>query len=363
MGVLRTRRFRPGDERALNDAYLSCYRAWKPDAARSLEAMRSLWYDGPGGPIDSWLVEEETADGSWRVAGHHALSPRRFTLGGTDLLCAKIVNSFLLPEFRSRFLYLRFEQQCLAEVGSRYAAIYSYGSGVSRLRGPLGYAAGDVSIRLEHGSHHFDLATRALTRFVQHRRTGPWTQLASAWAQACARGAREPSFELVEYTSEQAIRSSFFTDFWSQARGEAGMSPRRDVADLAWRFWKRPGSSFVTLVHSWSGGERAYCIVDTANPYHYSVADFFVTPMRADLLDALLDALFAWSAGRGALTMSLWTTAAGQPAAFMDVLTRRMAPHPLTRFRRRSQFSCRITPGGAADLPQPGWNITELLLD
>ena len=361
MGVLRTRRFQAGDEGALNDGFLEFLRRRSPGATRSLEHMRFVWLGGPGGAVESWLVEEQGPDGSWRVVGHHGLCPLRFTLGSANLLCAKTINTFLLPEIRSRFLYVRFEQQCLEDACSRYDVMYTCGPGTSRLRKPLGYAAGDVWVHFEHGSRYLDFTTRAFSRLMQTCPSRPSTAIARGWARACARTVRKPPFEFVEYTPEQAAGSVFFEEFWEQARGEAGMSPRRDIADLAWRFWTRPGVRFVTLVHSWAGGARAYAIVNTANPYQYQLADFFVTPMRADLLDALLDSLFAWCARRGALTMSVWTTATGQPPPLMDVLTRRMGAPPLKRFRRRSEFSYRVSPR-TAGLPIARWNTTEFLL-
>src|SRR5262249_49763784 len=153
-----------GDDAALNDVYLKFVHDRWPDATRTLDVMRWLWRESPAGPADSWLVEAENADGSWRIVGHHGLCPMRFTLGDEDLVCGKTTNTFVLPEFRSEFVYLRFEQHCLAEVCARYDVTYSNAPGVSRLRGALGYVVQDSWIQLEHGCAHFDLATRALTR-------------------------------------------------------------------------------------------------------------------------------------------------------------------------------------------------------
>lgn len=363
MARLRTRRFSVGDEAALNDVYLHFVSDRWPNAARSLPLMRWLWYESPAGPADSWLVEAENADGSWRIVGHHGLCPMRFTLGDVDLVCGKTTNTFLMPEFRSEFVYLRFEQQCLAEVRSKYDITYSNAPGVTRLRQALGYVKHDSWIELEHGSARFDLATRGVMRLVQHRRHAPWTQLARAWRTIALQTARRPPFSLVEYSPDEAAASAFFSDFWPQARGEAGLSPRRDVADLSWRYWKRPGARVATLVHTWASGARAFALVDVAYPYNFSLLDFFVTPMRADLLDAFLDALFCWSLQRGALTLRFGTTASGQPAHFMDVFRKRMRPHPMSRWRAPSDFVYRVSPAGhAAGLKIPAWNVTDFVV-
>jgi hypothetical protein len=364
MPRFRTRRFRPQDEGELNDRIVAIMRKRWPGISRSLESMRWLWYKAPGGPVESWVIEAENPDGSWNIVGHHGLCPMRFTLGERDLLCAKTISSFLLPEFRSRFLYVRFEQDCLKEALHRYDGIYSCGPGTFRLRKPLGYGAEDTWIFLEHGSHHLDLATRIFGRFVKKFPRAPWIQLAQAWSIASVRTAPRPPFEWIEYSPAEAMQSPFFADFWQQARQEAGMSPRRDVADLAWQYWLRPESSFVTLVHSWEGGARAYCIVETSNPFLYGLADIFVTPMRPDLLDAVLQSLFIWCARQGALNLSFNTTLRGQPPGLMQVFLRRMRMHLLSRFRQPTQFSYRLSPQFSASLgsSMPSWNVTDLLI-
>lgn len=364
MPRLRTRPFQCQDEGELNDRFVEIAQKRWSGYSRSLELMRWLWYRAPGGPAQSWVVEAENPDGSWKIVGHHGLCPVRFTLGDRDLLCAKTMATFLLPEFRSRFLYLRFEQQCLKEAMHHYAGVYSCGPGIFRLRQPLGYGTEDTWISLEHGSHCLDLATRVFSRFVKRFPRAPWVQMARAWAAASVRSAPNPPFEWIEYTPAEAMQSQFFSEFWQQARSEAGMSPRRDVADLAWQYWLRPEGSFVTLAHSWEGGGRAYCIVETSNPFLYSLLDIFVTPMRPDLLDAALQSLFLWCTRRGALTVCFSTTVRGQPPELMEVFLRRMRMHPLTRFRTPTQFSYFLSPEFKASLggSMPCWNATQLLI-
>jgi hypothetical protein len=314
--------------------------------------------------MDSWVIEAQEPDGPWAIVGHHGLCPVRFTLGERDLLCAKTMNTFLLPQFRCKFLYIRFEQQCLEEVLSRYHLIYSCGGPVSRLRKPLGYDEADTWIALEHGPRYLDLTTRLFTHFVNRFPQPPWIQLARAWARACVVTARKPDFEWTEYTAQEAMRSVFFADFWQQARLEAGLSPRRDVADLAWRYWLRPDSRFVTLVQSWAAGARAYCIVETTSPFLYRLSDIFVTPMQPELLDAALNSLFSWCARRGALTVHFNTAPRGQAPKLMEVFSRQMRVRVLNRFRKHLQSSYYLCPRGKAEIgiPVPCWNTTEVLL-
>jgi len=364
MARFRTRRFEPTDEDELNQRYVEIMRMNWPDFSRSLDLMRWLWYQAPGGSVESWVIETENPDGSWRIIGHHGLCPVRFTFGDLDLLCAKTVNTFLLPEFRTKFLYLRFEQQCLAEAHSHFDATYSNGPGTARMRKALGYTGTDAWLPLEHCSDSLDLATKLFSRVVHRVPRAPFTQMGRAWAAGCAMSARKPSFEWTEYSPEEARQSQFFSDFWQQARTTAGMTPRRDAADLAWRFWQRPGSNFVTLVHEWAGGARAYCIVDVSHPILYYIVDMVVTPPRPDLLDAVLDALFLWRARRGALSISIWLTSEGQPPELMEVFFRRMKTHPLQRFRPRWEVPRYLSPRGRETLggSMPRWNITQMMI-
>jgi hypothetical protein len=361
MTQFRTRRFQVDDEVELNRLYNTVTGSKCP---RSLDRMRWMWYQAPGGPLESWVIEAKQEEGRWQMVGHHGLCPMRFTFGDQDLLCAKTTNTMLLPEFRSRFLYLRFEQECLREADVRFDATYSYAPGTSRLRKPLGYEGNSTWIQLMRGVQAPEPLSRLLGHFANRYPQLAGRSVDDALAAVSAPAGRKSSLELTEYSSAEAIQAPFFEDFWDEARGNAGMSPRRDAADLAWRFWKQPGFTHTTLVHTSEAGGRAYCIVNTSNPWALRLEDIFLIPRRPDLLDALLSALFQWSARRGALLISFSTTTDGQPAEFLDVFARRMYLPPLGRFRRPGELPRRLSGRGRAKVgvTLPRWNTTSLLL-
>src|SRR6185312_13782071 len=147
---------------------------------RSLEEMQRIWWGGPGGPVKSWIVEADDGAG-WRLAGHHGLCPVRFTFGKRDLLFAKTVNSFLLPEFCNRFVYLRFEQRCLAEVEHEFDATYTLTGFAVLLRRALGYDTATVELDFEQGLRSPGLVSRLLMRGVRRSRLlrslKPWALL------------------------------------------------------------------------------------------------------------------------------------------------------------------------------------------
>jgi hypothetical protein len=363
MIAFRTRRMQAGDEQEFNEVFNGLMHnsshMWR---TRPLDNMRWVWHQAPGGPADSWIIEAQDKT-EWRIVGHHGLCPVRFTLGDDDWLCAKTMNTFLLPDFRDKFLYLRFERECLREADTRFDATYSAAKGTTRLRSALGYENYGQMIQLERGFHPLHLIYRIMGNLAGRYSYSARTRLLNALAAISEVPRLEPSIELMEYAAD-AASSSFFADFWTEARMEAGMAPRRDAADLEWRFWKRPGFKGATLTYAWPQGGRAYLIVDTySSPVLYSLIDFFITSASPQRLELLLDALFAWCAQRGALAVKYVTSHRGMPAELMEVFFRKMKPFVLQRYYPTMDLTRRISPlgrnrtsGVLAD-----WNITEFL--
>ena len=365
MTAFRTRRFEASDELELNAVFKQITRGDSKRPPRPIEQLRWLWYNAPGGSTDSWVVETEE-DTGWRIIGHHALTPIRFTFGDEDWLCGKTMNTFILPEFRDKFLYLRFEQRCLREADARYDATYSIAPGTARLRTAFGYENIGNWIRLERGLQPLHLICRGVAelagRYSYRARVG----LLRAFGSISALPTRTPVLELEEYTAAEAVSSQFFADFWDEARGEAGMAPRRDAADLDWRFWKHPGFEGTTLTYSWPEGGRAYFILDNTAGHSavYSIVDFYITPANPQRLDQVLDALFIWCAQRGALAVNFFTTPRGLPPQLLDVFIRKMKPSLMQRFEPAKELPRRFTPRGRGrgNGAQADWNATEILM-
>jgi hypothetical protein len=168
---------------------------------------------------------------------------------------------------------------------------------------------------------------------------------------------------LTEHSSMEAPKAPFFADFWANARILAGMSPRRDIAYLAWRFWQRPDFKYLTLTHTWEGGARAYCVVNVTDPLIFYLEDIFIVPLRADLLKAFLNALFAWCKQQGALLLRFSTTTNGQPQEFLEIFARYMYLPPLRHFRPQMEFPRRLSAQGKAKVGNAALpsNITRLL--
>lgn len=350
MTRFRTRPMTWDDAPAFNDAYNSLNVA----PLRPLEEMLRLWRGGPGGPIRSWIVEADNGTG-WRLAGHHGLCPVRFTLGDRDLLFAKTVNSFLLPDYRNRFVYLRFEQRCLAEVEWQFDATYTLAELAVRMRRALGYDSATVELDLEQGLHSPEILSRLWMRLIWRKpgvkTFGPWRLLPR----------RKSSLALTELTDVAAGNSPFFAGFWDEARKTAGLAPRRDAADLAWRFWERPGCR-TTLTCHWPCGARGFGIVGTGDGVHFTLEDIFLSTPRPELLTALLDAISSWCAQKGGLMLSFMTTAESQPPQMLAAIQNRLK-QSLSARHRGQHVSRRLTALGRQRIGAewPPMNITPIV--
>ena len=349
MTRFRTRRMTPDDAPAFNDAYNRLGVA----PFRPLGEMQQIWQGGPGGPVKSWIVEADDGAG-WQLIGHHGLCPVRFTMGARDLLFAKTVNSFLLPDFRSRFVYLRFEQRCLAEVEREFDATYTLAQYAVRMRTALGYDTGTLELDLEQGLCLPEVLPRLLMRMIwRFPHIGalrPWHLLPRP----------KSSLVLTALDDATARHSRFFSDFWDEARTTAGLAPRRDAADLAWRFWERP-SRRATLTHTWPCGTRGYGIVGTSDGLHFTLEDIFLSAPRPDLLEALLVSILAWCADKGGLMLSFMTTAESHTPQMLAVCRKQLG-ESLSRQHQGQHVSRRLTTLGRERIGDawPPMNITPM---
>jgi hypothetical protein len=325
MTRFRTRRMERADDVTIN----TIFNTFPTVAQRTLATMRRVWYEGPAGPVLSWIIEAEE-EGVWRLIGHHGLCPIRYTMGANDLIIAKTVNTFLLPEYLGKFVYPRFEQRCFAEVQDSIDASFSVAPKATRLRLALGYKADIRMVHLERGLQPAAFLPRILARLAGRYPRSPLPSM----ARLSSAMPRSRSRLLLEALSPDAAPlSPFFFDFWDAARGDAGLAPRRDIADLQWRFWNDGQKQRTTLTYSWPSGARAYAIVKHSNAFIYDLEDIFLSVPRADLLQQFLDAIFAWSADRGALMLLFWTSEDGQPPELLEVYRRNMSPSLTPRFR------------------------------
>jgi len=191
---------------------------------------------------------------------------------------------------------------------------------------------------------------RVIWRHPGVKAFGPWRILPR----------RRSALALTELDASAARNSPFFVDFWDEARLAAGLAPRRDAADLAWRFWDRPGQR-TTLTCCWPCGTRGYGIVSTKDGFHIKLEDIFVSTPRADLLGQLLDSILSWCADRGGLMLSFMTTVDSQPPQLLAAL-QDCFRDSLSSRHRGQHVSRRLTAMGRQRIGAewPPMNITPL---
>jgi hypothetical protein len=157
-----------------------------------------------------------------------------------------------------------------------------------------------------------------------------------------------------------ARNSHFFADFWDEARTTAGLAPRRDATDLAWRFWDRPGHR-TTLTYTWPCGTRGYGIVGTNDGLHFTLEDIFLSAPRPDLLEALLTSILSWCTDEGGLMLSFMTTAESLPPQMLAAYDKQLCAS-LSRRHREQHISRRLTALGHERIGEvwPPMNITPM---
>jgi hypothetical protein len=345
---IRTRPLEPDDIPVLNAAFCRfvATKRWKSD--RTDEQLRCIVQDAPGGPAASWIVE--ACDGSdWKIVGHHGMCPVRFTYGGQDWLCAKVFNTFVLREADKRF-----------------EANFCTGNPLLRWRKTAGYQGSMHSSVLLFSlqPHHF--VCRTLIERV-HRRVPSFTGRLKRWLGylPVLPIRRRSTLALTALSSEQAVDSEFFRTYGDQARLDPGFNLRRDVADLAWRFWRRPGFNGVTLTYTWPNGTRAYAIVDTPNPLFFTLVDISISPRTAEHFALFLNAVLDWCAAHRALGIHFLTCYQAWPEPLRQVLDQCLQSGP---WRNRVNHNPhmmlrRLAPLGAQRISAlPEWELSYLVI-
>lgn len=312
-----------------------------------------------------WLIEATHDDGRVELIGHHGIMPLRFTWADRDLLFGKTENTMVLPEYRRKILYPRFEKMFAEKYEGRFDALFSTTGpkAAIRQRAALGYVA-------DEGWINFERANGLL---------GPLTQLATR-VPALSPGLRwmaklrpltrsRPSMKLSLLSAAEATTAPFFQDYWKKARLDAGIAPRRDAEDLNWRYWSNPYGCHVAVVMAALGGEQGYAVVDVSTPAVAKIVDFSFARADEQLLStALADLNGLLKKEFGAKMVSYATTTDGQPAGMGSVFRKFFSPSVFERMKSRNRepsfMPRKITARGLGiALPGHEWGITPIVFE
>lgn len=254
------RRYRAGDEIAINKLYRQI-----TGRERTVEQFQWQWLAGPEGPGDIWLIEAIDSAGNIKLIGHHGVMPVAFSDGGKDLLFGKTENTMVLPDYRRKILYPRFEKKFQREYESRYDALFSTmgPAAAIRQRKALGY---DFPVEWVTSRHTPSFVTEArfLCSLIADKIKTP-KKFQTPFGRQCATYGKLRKYGFLDH--DEAKKSKFFENFWEEARINFAVAPRRRKQDLNWRFWSNPYKDHLTLVVQ-EGGVYGYCIVSILPSHH-----------------------------------------------------------------------------------------------
>ena len=292
-----SRPYQAGDEDAINDLYFRV-----AGRVRTREQWAWQWQQAPAGPGDIWLIEATHPGGRVELIGHHGIMPVRFTWGEKDLLFGKTENTMVLPEYRPKILYPRFERRFAKEYEPRYHALFSTTGPAAaiRQRKAMGYESKQRWLYLEQAYEPWG----SLARLSQHPQLSILRNVVKLTCRPSTRCALPAGVSLL--TAEEARREPFLKDYWHRSRGNWGVAPSRAPADLTWRYWENPyASHYAVIAKHPDMGKCAFVIIEHPAPGVANIVDLSAERPDPDLLRYALS--YAISAIRAKLGVRLIT--------------------------------------------------------
>jgi hypothetical protein len=357
-----SRPYRIGDEVAINELYFRV-----TGCRRSAEQFAWQWLHAPGGKADIWLIEATHPDGRLQLIGHHGVMPIRFTWRDRDLLFGKTENTMVLPEYRRKILYPRFERKFASTYEPRYHALLSTMGPPEaiRQRQAMGYRAQHHWMRFESGRPPW----ASLIRLLSNHRSDAGDRFMRFLG--CPRRSGQLPAGVHVLPGEEARKDPFFDGYWRAARMNWGVAPSRDAMDLTWRCWENPYAPHYAVIIRRPGMGDALLVVEHRTPGTAEIVDVSAHRPDPGMLRYALEVGMQAVAKR--LGVRLFTFHVTEDALAPDALAELrpvFRPTLLSRLRRtereaESKFMPRkITEmGERLGVPSTPWNITMLIAE
>lgn len=367
------RQYREGDAGAINRLYRDV-----TGRVRSFEEFEWQWLAAPAGRGEMWLIEEILAGQSAKLIGHHGVMPLFFSTPGRDFLIGKTENTMVLPEYRNKILYPRFEKEFLHQYKMRFDGLFSTMGppAALRQRKALGYSDSRHWLRYEWPVRPGALAGMLENRFAargspRDRKIAKFLRLVTnILKQAPSRLSRRPAGSLTELTPAEVSSHQFFSEFWPLARNGYGFTPRRNAQDLKWRFWDNPYGDRATLIATGGAyGEGAYAIVRKSSSLRYELEDIAMMPYSKDYFIRILNAVLNWTAEQGGCVLSFATTSdPASPAEFIAAagVPSLLEKFPMTLLERSNETMLRkmmAGVGSSSDVDLDNWYVTPFVFE
>lgn len=183
-----------------------------------------------------WLIEYENEEGQRKLIGHHGVMAELFNFFGKEIIVGKTENTMILPEFREKILYLRYEKEFLNNYKQRFGAIFStFGpKNAIKMRAALGYKN---NIKWENTYIGYE----------------PLVSLSLILNRTFKINVNLDKINYFFYDGFdcQVIdveKNNFdFDSFWKKISKNYELTPARTKANLNWRFWTNPYHKYKTL--------------------------------------------------------------------------------------------------------------------
>ncbi|MFZ5573403.1 MAG: hypothetical protein ACOZF0_23620 [Thermodesulfobacteriota bacterium] len=365
------RRYRPGDERAVNGLYQLL-----TGRIRSTAAYRWQWFHNPADRSEIWLIEAGQNEGDRVLIGHHGIMPIPFSMGREDLLFGKTENTFVHPDYRSRILYPRFESRFRQEYEGRFHALFStMGSEEAiRQRKAQGYhfaaAWKQYCWSVHPVSDAFFLVAALRERFVSSFQQKTGRQKAGLPSKRNPAGKwKHLNVEITCHMPPETERVDFFKTFWKSVRHRYGITPSRNYRELRWRFWDNPYISYMTLIMNEPNAGSGLAFICEPMPGMMRIDDFIVSHPQTELYGFLLNALLQWAGRQGAKFVQFTTTDDSIEwigrANFNPGVREILLPVIMNRYRKKELKMPRkiCAAGRNAGLQDRGWYITPMVFE
>lgn len=230
------RRYIDGDADAINTLFFKV-----KGQRRSLEQYHWQWSKSPGGESEIWLIEAELENGEKKIIGHHGVMAEQFTYEGKFLRVGKTENTMVLPEYREKILYPRYEKLFFDAYEHKFHALFTtMGSNSAvRIRNALGYESKYYWTNLYLGRDPALSWAFFKTRLLGNREKIE-EKIKNLFGLHRVNGA--------DLTLGFGPDLDFDYDgFWGDISLGYGLTPSRTQENLCWRFWSNPYRQHYTI--------------------------------------------------------------------------------------------------------------------
>lgn len=291
------RKYQAGDEVAINELYHAV-----TGRTRSVKEHAWQWLQTPAGESEMWLIEAELKKGEKKLIGHHGVMALDFSHYGKPMRVGKTENTMVLPEFREKILYPRFEKKFLSLYEKNFHALFSTigPDPAIRLRKAMGYEANHHWKKVFIGNEPaLSLITinNTITRKFYNKKNTFLTPSSITINNT----------KIDAYSDSDACTAFDYDGFWDEISLNYPLTPARNIKNLSWRYWKNPYRKHLTLVLNNKELGIAICVLSFRKSFGIYIEDIYCKDKKA--LPSFLEILYAWSKKKmGCFAIETYTT-------------------------------------------------------